>query len=106
MGSTNSFTDTRFGTVSWVINDLVEDLTGSNGIHASMKITYTFNDVTNASIVCALIQARNELNSDENFSVNLIGQETDTSVSVSIVRTDQEAAWSNAQQFCITYLTN
>jgi len=71
-----------------------------------MKITYTFNDVTNASVLCAFIQARNELNSDENFSINLIGQETDTSVSVSIVRTDQEASWSNAQQFCITYLTN
>ena len=55
VGSTNSFTDTRFGTVDWVINDLNEDPTGTNGIHASMVITYTFSDVTNAQVLLSLI---------------------------------------------------
>ena len=89
--------------MNWVINDLAEDPTGDNGIHASMKITYTFNSVSAANNLCAYVQAVNELNSDENFSINLIGGPTSTSITLSITRVDQEAAWSNAQRFCVTY---
>jgi hypothetical protein len=91
------FQDACYGTVSWSI----DHKNSGNGNHASMIVTYKFDDL-NRTAVSNFVQAINRrtdmANHMVNFSIN-IKRVTSSSVTVSIVRMDNESPWSEVFSF-------
>ena len=92
------FQDECFGTVSWTIDGLTAP---GNGTHAGMIITYRF-DSLNQTALSNFVQAVNRFSDSErckvNFSIN-IKKVTSGSITLNIVRMDNESAWSDTFSF-------
>jgi len=68
-----------------------------------MKITYSFPAYSGTPL-SSYIQELNQLDDGVNFSVNLINDISSNSLTVNIVRQDNEEIWSNVYNFLITVL--
>jgi len=92
------FQDDCFGTVSWTVDAL--NAPGS-GNHAGMILTYRFDDL-NKTALSNFVQAINRYSDSTrcrvNFSIN-IKKATSSSVTVNIVRMDNESTWSDTFSF-------
>jgi hypothetical protein len=105
VGDTGTFVDSCFGTVTWVIDDLIVADGTTPGTHSGVKVTYTFGARATAPIA-TYVQPVNPFNTatdgdraDVNFSITLRELVTTTSIRVNITRTDSESAWSDNFMF-------
>ena len=102
VGATGSFNDSVFGTVTWVVdNVIIVDSNSTDGAHSGLKVTYTFAPRATAPIFTYL-QPVNPFNlatdgdrANVNFSISLRDVVTTNSISVNISRADSVSAWSD-----------
>ena len=106
--TSGTFTDACFtpngSEGTWVVEQLtINDDTNPDGTHASMRITYSFPELS-INTLCAYIQEINELDDNVNFSINLRADVTTNQLQVNIVRKDNQEIWDNNYSFLMTIL--
>jgi len=108
IGDTGTFTEECFtpngSQGTWRIDDLVQNSDDSaTGTHASMKITYSFPELS-INTICAYLQEINRRDDNVNFSISLRGNVTTNTLSVHIVRKDNQEIWTDDYSFLMTLL--